>query len=488
MAFTDSQQLQNESPIKWSLWFAVGCQLATIAITWPLWQIRSFPPLLPILPSSVPQWNFGWLMVVSCLFALVRPWLGGWVHLVVMLIACVFDEMRTQPQFFAIWVFMLVAAQPKLEPIAKWFVISMWIWAGTHKLISPDWLSHSTTDLLVRVSLDPITWHWPFAIGIALSEILSGLVAIVAPKKAAYLCVLMHVGIILFLSPLGLDWNYSVFPWNLATAVLGFDIFRRSEYRLPKARWEFVAASLLMLYPAGFYLGWVDHGISFVFYSGNTPYGLVCQDDSVQKIRGWTDINVPFPNERRLLRRYFEAVAKPGDKLHIQDPRWFLDDQFFLMVDEQTSKEISEQEFRGIGHSSGNASVVRGFLLDDYVALWHLGRRGARMLKRTEDSMIYAIEIPPEAYSKELIPLIKRVPNLEQLQLAGTAVIDAELSGLLGHPSIVGLGLSNTKITNQSLPILKSMPNLRFLEVEGSGLDTAVVNEFLDERKSVPTK
>lgn len=399
-----------------------------------------------------------------------------------MLAACVFDEMRTQPQFFAIWVLMLASAKSELEPVARWFLISMWIWAGAHKTFSPDWFTHSTSDLLVRISLDPDAWHWPFAIGIAAVEILIGIAAIFAPRQSAYLCLLMHFGIILFVSPLVLDWNYSVIPWNLASALVGFHILRLTPSALPKKSWEYVVAGLLLLYPSGFYIGWVDHGISFVFYSEHTPHGLVSTINDTKLIRGWTNVNVPFPNERRLLRRHFETSAKPGDKLHIRDPRIMLNDQFFILVKERQAEEISEQEFRNSQTKYENLPSVRGVLLDDYVALWHLGQRGCKMLKRDKESMIYAVVIPPNAYSGDLLPLIQRIPNLEQLQLAGTHVTDEELLTLSGNPSLIGLGLSTTKISDQSILVLKSIPNLKYVEFEGSLLSPTLITEFLSQR------
>ncbi|MCU0720564.1 MAG: hypothetical protein MUC83_12720, partial [Pirellula sp.] len=283
-----------------------------------------------------------------------------------------------------------------------------------------------------------------------------------------------------FVSPLALNWNYSVIPWNLASAILGFRILCNSQTSLPAKSWECVVAVLLLLYPAGFYVGWVDHGISFVFYSDNKPDGLISTSNELKKIRGWTNINVPFPNERRLLRRNFEASAKPGDKLHIRDPRVWLDDQFFVLFGKGQSEEITEQEFRTDISTRTGLSVVKGTLLDDYVALWHLGRAGVKMLKRTKNGMIYAVQIPPESYSDELIKLVKRIPNLEQLQLNGTEITDEALKELEGNPSLVGIGLSATKITNQSLPILKSMPNLNYVEADGSKIDPDLISDLLD--------
>jgi hypothetical protein len=137
--------------------------------------------------------------------------------------------------------------------------------------------------------------------------------------------------------------------------------------------------------------------------------------------------------------------------------------------------------------SLASLAVVKGTLLDDYVALWHLGRAGAKMLKRTEAGMIYAVQIPPESYSDELIKLVKRIPNLEQLQLEGTDITDEVLKELEGNPSLVGIGLKATTITNQSLPVLKSMQNLKYVEADGSNLDTDLINDLMMKRSSGTT-
>lgn len=104
------------------------------------------------------------------------------------------------------------------------------------------------------------------------------------------------------------------------------------------------------------------------------------------------------------------------------------------------------------------------------------------MLKRSKVSMIYAVAIPPEAYSSDLLNLINRIPNLEQLQLEGTSISDEEFSKLTDNPSLIGLGLAATKVSDQSISVLKSMPNLRYVEFEGSQLTPNIIQEFLAQR------
>ena len=44
-------------------WFVVCTQAATIWLTWPLWQVRISPPLLPL--ADVYQIDFGHLLLGS---------------------------------------------------------------------------------------------------------------------------------------------------------------------------------------------------------------------------------------------------------------------------------------------------------------------------------------------------------------------------------------------------------------------------------------
>src|SRR5262245_15652377 len=44
-------------------WLVVGCQAATLLITWPLWQVHASPPMLPALP--LPAFDLGPLLLLS---------------------------------------------------------------------------------------------------------------------------------------------------------------------------------------------------------------------------------------------------------------------------------------------------------------------------------------------------------------------------------------------------------------------------------------
>ena len=204
------------------LLIAAVAQAVAIMITWPLWNVRtSGLPHLPVFPS-LPQISFGWLLLLTLVVIPFRPRTGVWVHFAVLLVATLFDQMRAQPQFLATWVLMIAATYQTGAALTRWFLASVWIWAGTHKLISPDWMSHRAANMTAALGLDVDSFYMIVGYCVALSEILVGLLAWFKPRWGAFGCVALHLGILVYLSPLFCNWNYSVFPWNVATAVIGF--------------------------------------------------------------------------------------------------------------------------------------------------------------------------------------------------------------------------------------------------------------------------
>ena len=209
-------------------------QAIAIWITWPLWNVRTTGlPHLPVV-AGLPQISFGWILLLTLALIPFRPRTGVWVHFVVMLVATLSDQMRAQPQFLATWILMVAATYQTGAALTRWFLASLWIWAGVHKLVSPDWMSHRSANMTDALHLDVESFSMLVAYSVALSEIVVGLLAWFKPRWAAFGCVALHVGIVIYLGPLfrGWDdsvfpwklaaWNESVFPWNLATAVIGF--------------------------------------------------------------------------------------------------------------------------------------------------------------------------------------------------------------------------------------------------------------------------
>ncbi len=459
----------------WLLLISAFSQLIALIITWPLWNVRAEVPHLPVFDLGIPQISWAWILVATLAVIPFRPKEGVWLHFAVMLVACLFDQMRTQPQFLATWILMFALLKRSYQNYARWFLCSLWIWAGLHKAISPDWNSYQAWNMTRAIGLDPETWYIVVGIAVAATEILVGLLGWWKPKWGAVGCVMLHAGILIYLSPLFRNWNYSVFPWNLATAIVGFWILWTCDAR-PKVLHRALFA-IFMVLPAGFYVGCVDHGYSHVLYSDCTPLGLVTRTDgSVESIDGWGELNIPFPCERRTLRQRFEAVAEDGDRLHILDPRPALDDLHFVKRGGE-SQLIDRDEF-----FAENSQNIAGVELDFRRHRFALELAGARMLKRTKQTMIYAIEFKPEFFEVDQLKHLRFLPNIEEVQLSKTDITDEDLKLLLDLPKLRAIGLDQTGITDHGLEILKRSKTLKNIEAKDSQISLETLLDFLDSR------
>ena len=448
--------LGYKSARDWMIVACVAAQAATLVITWPLWQTRELPPRLPQIP-------FGWILACSLMLILFRPRIGVRIHIGVLIVSCLFDQWRLQPQVIGIAMMMIATVETWGPAVAKSFLIAMWFWSGLHKLLSPDWLGHVSWDLLQSLPIDAKNWHALFAYTVAFSEILLGVLAIVRPQRAAVGCLALHSSIALFLSPWVHDWNISVIPWNLCTAVVGFWILSSAPAFRTQSRTQWTAAALLFILPAGFYIGWVDHCFAHVLYSDNVPQGLITTNNGLQPVARWGNFRAPFPHTQRLFRQYFKITAKPGWKLQVADPRAWLPDTYFLKQADGAVIEIDRARFL-----SSRGDEVTGVESDNPRSTFALSQDGARMLKRTVDGMIYAVEIAPNKYHANMLRQLHGLPNLEQLQLAGCNVADDDLRLLVGCANLRGIGLNDTKVTDVGIQSLAKLPRLDYMELENT--------------------
>lgn len=466
-------------PLRYTLLAVVVlAQAATIVLTWPLWQVRQFPAHMPAI--ELPQIPFGgWLLATLALMLAVPRW-GLVLHITTLLISFVFDQYRTQPQFIALAVLMFALIEDNGIVLVRWFLASLWLWAGLHKLLSPDWFTHAAWDLVGGIASDQASYFQSFAWGIGLGETTIGLLAIFRPRWAAIPACSMHIGIAIFLSPWFYDHNVSVIPWNVTTGIVGCWVMWNAPSVRPQFNWEWAFASLLLIYPAGFYVGWVDHGVASVLYSNHLPEGQITTTDGTENVQGWGALNVPFPNERRLLRIYFEQSAPPGAKLHIDDQRLMLSDLYFVKRSNHQVEQISRQEFH-----DASIGEVAGIEHDRRRNCFLLNRAGVRMLKRDKAGPIYAVEMNPRQFRPELLELLEGLPNIEQLNLAGCRVTNEDLKRLPTLHKLQGIGLAETFVNDRAIQELKRQPELRFIDYEGTRMTTEAILQFESQRANL---
>lgn len=336
--------------------------IAGIALSWKLWFIedRGFP-LLPFADwvqdifslntTSIP----GGILVVSLIFAFIYPKraalipaLGG------MIILILSDQMRLQPwvymYFFLLLPFALLpknSPQQTYLPYLQIILIGMYLWSGIHKL-NPNFIEITFSNMLRHfLGMETISGLRFLGYTIPCIEILTGLLLVIPRfrKAGVRLAVLTHLTIMVYLSPVGVNDNYVVIPWNVTLALLVILLFwdkRNSLAFWKEAKGLSLALpvfSLLLfgLMPALNFAGAWDDYLSFSLYSDKTKrYYIAIAENQVSRIdrevhpyfvniegmqggemidvNEWAmeELNVPFYPERSAIRTLSVHFCKTG--------------------------------------------------------------------------------------------------------------------------------------------------------------------------------
>jgi len=465
-----NRHLWQDDPTSFGLLVVcVISQLTTLAITWPVWLVREFPVNLSWI-ANTPQLPMGIPLVVSLLMVLVAPRkFGMLLHLGVLLVAITMDQFRCQPQVLSITVLMMACVWKPIRQLCVWYLISMWLWTGVHKVLSPDWFGYSSVDLLKRLQwLHPYEYNVHFAVVVAASEIGLGVLAFLRPRIAAIFCVAMHLGIAIFLFKI--NWNFSVLPWNVCTAIVGGWLLRNAVtstsklVQRPSPKWQMAILAAMMIVPTGFYFGLVRHCFAHVLYSDYLPIAVITRGpDEVELLDGWDEFAVPFPHEKAAYVAYLKASGKPGEKLHVLEPRKLARGGYFVLRANRQVKEINEQTFFASDQNS-----TAGFGVDDPSAILSLELAGVRMRKRERKAMIFAAIFDAEKFTPELLDSLPGLPNLEEIQFQDCQIRDEDLKKLLKLRKLTRIGFDNTAVTPKGLKQLKELESLELIQYRGS--------------------
>ncbi len=319
--------MHSETRLRFMRWLLVAAEAITIALTWQLWQVRQTPPLLPVF--GLPALDMGVPLILSLLLILLRPKTGLVLHTALMIYALLIDQTRLQPQIIS-FLFLLwgTLPNPNFQALVRIHLLALWLWTGIHKWLSPGFLNVVGADMLRPILPEMAYGILPIAgYLIASTELLTGILALLPRTRrvAGILAWGLHTGILLTLA--AQDWNHSVYAWNVALALAGFvwiTPWRETPLKTLRQCRPFVRVViiLLLIMPAGFYVGVVDAYIAHSLYTPNTP---LTSTEALSFYATWFELGVPLPPEQRLFEQYFQLTCDPGDKLMIRESRyWFV--------------------------------------------------------------------------------------------------------------------------------------------------------------------
>jgi hypothetical protein len=266
-----------------------ACLLGMI-LSHPVWSnTRPFPLLpwfswFPTLPSPLDK----------CLFAamLLSLLLAAWYYrpaviffLAASLYAFLEDQNRGQPWMYMYWVMLLLTLMPAGAgiPACRVALSVAYVWSGIQKL-QPAFFNRVPAFFAA-----PVThrWHLPDFFGDLVQcgittapffEMFIGL-GLWLPKfrkPAVIAAVIVHLTALLLLGPLGHNYNYVIWPWNVAMIALILTLFPAEipafRSTLAQLRQTPAAAAVIALYsllPLLSYAGLWDSYFSFTLYAEN---------------------------------------------------------------------------------------------------------------------------------------------------------------------------------------------------------------------------
>ncbi|AYB30484.1 MauE/DoxX family redox-associated membrane protein [Chryseolinea soli] len=286
--------------------------LLGIGLSFKLWVSDRQFPLVPAhsIFLSVLQPIDGFLLIVliGSLVALLftkKQWIVA-LMLASLLLLVAEDQMRLQPWVYLYFLIFLPFAFPQqpgdatfVSRYLQWIFVACYFWSGLHK-INPNFIDKTFQDVLRHLfSMSLPERYRIFGYVIPSVEIgIAFLLVFVKTRRAGVVVALgTHLFILWYLSPLGIDQNYVVYPWNVAMMAGVVLLFWRNEetlFAFPKGKvWRaFQLSSLVLLFvlPLLNLAGRWDHYLSFSLYAGKTHHLFIAiEETEAKKLNGRYD-------------------------------------------------------------------------------------------------------------------------------------------------------------------------------------------------------
>jgi hypothetical protein len=280
--------------------------LAGILMSFHLWVADRTFPLLPVSDALLfLHYPFDYilaflLMAGLCLGFFFEKKIIAWTTLVLLTFLLLQDQNRLQA-----WVYMyalllalfVIPGKSSRENIltgARIIIAGIYIWSGIHKL-NPNFIDVTFQNILVGLfgikSESLIAGISPFGYCIPVLEIAAGLF-LLFPKfrnASVWMILATHIFILVYLSPIGINTNSVVYPWNIAMMALVFLLFYGTKDKLELNRKPVagIIATILVAWvlPSLNFFGLWDHYLSFSYYSSKPSlFYIIVSDEECDKI------------------------------------------------------------------------------------------------------------------------------------------------------------------------------------------------------------
>ena len=339
-------------------------------LSYKLWLSDRFFPLTPVfdfLPSISNPVDWGVIYIVAVFIALNFVYPSGkkllFILIAVLFILALLDQNRWQPWFFQ-YFFMLTAfaitshsklifdeTETRLK-ILQLIIAGVYFWSGIGKFNSGfynevvPWLTHPFYQFLPK-NLDFIIEYFTFSIPFIELFVGIGLFHRKTGKMAIIFAIITQLFILITLSPLGYNYNFVMWPWNIAmiffVVLLFFNLPVVSLSNLKVLLKSHAVKMIFLLFWLMPFLNlfnlWPAY-LSSSFFSGNTNEGTVYLSDksasflpqqltnyldnentpNIINIKSWSmkELNVPAYPEKRVfnsIKNYFYQFASDSSEI-----------------------------------------------------------------------------------------------------------------------------------------------------------------------------
>jgi len=217
--------------------------------------------------------------------------------LIVEISSCLLDQNRWQPWeyqcIFTIFIFLVNRnRQASIIPLFTFILVSTYFYSGCNKL-NVDFLDNVWVQMVLRSFLKiPVTvarqpWLYYCGYALALFELAAGagLLFLKTRKTAAMALISMHLFVLIFLGPLGLNYNAIIWPWNVAMIGYLYIIFIQKNPHPFSLRpvfqsWNNIVFFCWGILPMLGIFGYWDGFLSSSIYSGKSPGVVICIRDT----------------------------------------------------------------------------------------------------------------------------------------------------------------------------------------------------------------
>ncbi len=265
---------------------------------------RIYPVIPPIkifeyVPGLVHQFLF--VFSLLCLLSVLCFDIKRWLLIALFfseIISCALDTVRWQPWEYMYLCFLLVVIINFYKPknillLGHLFLVSIYLFSGLHKF-SRDFLYSVWLNMFLKdffgLSIDFILKYKLFFLGLLVPVIEVSLALLLLfskyKKMVSYALIVMHFGILIFIGPMGLQYNSVVWSWNLAMICILFVVYSKPiefSYRIVIANTYWMILWFVM--PVLSLFGsWYQY-FSFNLYSGKGDQMYICFLDNQKEFK-----------------------------------------------------------------------------------------------------------------------------------------------------------------------------------------------------------